>query len=276
VTVRAAFGSQLATKTVTIKPTSPIVTISAADAAASESGDPGRFRLLRTKSNKNELTVNYTVTGKAVNGTDYTTLDGTATFPAGSSSVVVDVIPQQDSSFEGTEIVTLSLDSGEGYRLKKNKQAASIEIADDEPYPVEQPDLTIRRGKGPVIGAAVIDPDPEETTQTLSATSKRNRPVTFTISLVNRSDAPRDYTLLGGAAATGFTVRYLDGSTDITYLMIDGYFAVPQLGPGLARELTLIVTPTDQTPLGGSLQTIIQAQADSRVDSVSVFVERVK
>jgi hypothetical protein len=273
-TVRAAFGGMAATKTVTIKPTSPIVTVSASDGNASESGDPGQFRLLRTKGNKDELTVNYTLSGKAVNGTDYATLSGTATFPAGASSAVVDVTPQQDVDFEGAEIVTLSLDPGAGYRLKKNKQTASVVISDDEPFPAQQPDLTIRLGKGPVVGASVIDTDPEETTQALSTTSKANKPVTFTISLVNRSDTSRDYTLIGGAPATGFTVRYLDGDTDVTDNVIAGYFYVYQLGPGLARELKLIVTPTSATPLGGSLQTVIQARSGTFVDSVSTIVER--
>jgi hypothetical protein len=276
VTVRAAFGGVSATKVVTIKPISPIVTVSAPDATASESGDPGQFRLLRTKANKDELIVNYTLSGKTTNGTDYTTLNGVATFPAGASSVVVDVTPQQDLSFEGAENVILSLDPGAGYRLKKKKQSAIVQINDDEPFPPEQPDLTIRLGKGPISGVSVIDTDPEETTQSLTAASKLNKSVTFTISLVNRSDAPRDYTLLGGAPATGFTVQYLDGPTDVTQSVITGYFIVSQLGPGLARDITLIVTPTSVTPLGGSLQTVIQARCGSLIDAVSTFVERVK
>jgi hypothetical protein len=86
----------------------------------------------------------------------------------------------------------------------------------------------------------------------------------------------RDYTLRGGAAATAFTVQYLDGKTDVTADVIAGTFVVSQLPPGSARELSLIVTPTSETPIGGSLYTVIQAQADTKIDAVATLVERVK
>jgi WD40-like Beta Propeller Repeat len=275
VTVRAAFGSVAATKEVTIKPTSPIISIRASVPTASEAGDPGQFRLLRTNGNKEELSVSYTVTGKATNGTDYAALSGTAVFGEGSSTAMLDVVPQQDPNFEGSESVIVTLEPGPGYRLNK-KHSASLEIRDDEPFPVNQPDLTIRRGKGPTIGALVIDADPDEVSQELTANGRRGKPVKFTISLINRGDVPRDYTLRGGAAATAFTVQYLDGKTDVTADVIAGTFVVSQLPPGSARELSLIVTPTSETPIGGSLYTVIQAQADTKIDAVATLVERVK
>jgi hypothetical protein len=188
---------------------------------------------------------------------------------------VLDVAPQQDANFEGAESVIVTLEPGPGYRLKKNR-TATIDISDDEAFPANQPDLTIRRGRGPTIGAFVIDVDPDAVTQELTASGKRNKPITFTLSLINRGDVPRDYTLRGGAAATGYTVQYLDGATDITDAMIAGTFVVSQLPASSARELTLIVTPTSETPIGGGLHTVIQARADTRIDAVATFVERVK
>jgi hypothetical protein len=277
VTIRAAFSSVAATKEVTIKPTSPIISITASVPTASESGDAGEFRLLRTRGNKEELSVNYTVTGKATNGADYATLSGTATFPEGTSTALLDIVPQQDADFEGAENVIATLEPGPGYRLKK-KISATVEISDDEPFPVNQPDLTMRHGKGPTIGAFVIDADPDEVgqSQVLTVGGKRGRRVTFTISLINRGDVPRDYTLRGGSAATGFTIQYLDGQTDVTADVIAGTFVVSQLAPASARELSVVVTPTSETPIGGSLYTVIQAQADTRIDAVATFVERVK
>jgi hypothetical protein len=275
VTVRAAFSGAAATKVVTIKPTSPVLGITASDPAASESGDTGQVRIIRTKGNKEELTFNYTVTGKASGGADYALLTGTATFPPGASAVVVDIVPVQDATFEGTEDVLVTLEAGPGYRLKKNR-SARVEISDDEPFPANQPDLTIRRGRGAAIGAFFVDRDVDFVLQTLSVEARRAKPTTFTISIINRGDTSRDYVMRGGTAATGFTVQYLDGKVDVTHAMIEGYFHVSQLAPGAAHEVTLIVTPTSETPIGGGLETVIQARADSFIDAVSTYVERVK
>jgi Calx-beta domain len=275
VTVRAAFGSVTAAKEVTIKPTSPIISIRASLPNASEAGNPGQFRLLRTNGIKEELSVSYTVTGKATNGVDYAALSGISVFEAGSSTTILDVAPQQDADFEGSESVIVTLEPGSGYRLKR-KNSASLEIVDDEPFPPNQPDLTLRRGKGPTIGAFAIDAYLDEVSQELTANGKRGEPVKFTILQINRGDVPRDYTVRGGAADTGFTVQYLDGKTDVTADVIAGTFVVSQLAPGSARELSLTVTPTSETPIGGSLYTLIQAQADTRIDTVVTLVERVK
>src|SRR5262249_41693499 len=65
-----------------------VVTISATDASASETGsDPGTFRIFRTGDMTNPLVVSYAIGGTATNGgvsADYTpTLTGTATIAAG-------------------------------------------------------------------------------------------------------------------------------------------------------------------------------------------------
>jgi regulation of enolase protein 1 (concanavalin A-like superfamily) len=56
--------------------------------------------------------VNYTVSGTAVNGTDYQTVSGTATIAAGALGVDVAITPINDSLVEGTETTTLALAAG--------------------------------------------------------------------------------------------------------------------------------------------------------------------
>src|SRR5207248_1006331 len=53
--------------------------------------------------------VTFTITGTAQNGTDYVTIPGTVTIPAGSSSTTVTVSPIDDLIVEGNETVILTV-----------------------------------------------------------------------------------------------------------------------------------------------------------------------
>src|SRR5262249_21363890 len=98
-------------------PATPVVSITAIDANASETGgDPGTFRFTRTGGTVGALAVNYVVaTGPGqASSADYTpTLTGVVTIPSGQSFVDVTITPVDDALFEGPETVTLTLfDSG--------------------------------------------------------------------------------------------------------------------------------------------------------------------
>ncbi|BBD64611.1 5'-nucleotidase/2',3'-cyclic phosphodiesterase [Nostoc commune NIES-4072] len=112
----------------------PTVTIAAQDANAAEAGsDPGIFRISRTGSTTNALTVNYNVATGAGQATsaDYTpTLTGTATIAAGQSFVDITITPVDDTAVEGTETVTLTLNSSANYTL--GTATATVAIADND------------------------------------------------------------------------------------------------------------------------------------------------
>lgn len=95
---------------------------------AESSATAGKFYLSRTGSTAAALTVNYTIGGTATNGVDYVTLPGTATIPAGSPGVDVVVTPIQDTAFEGTETVVLTLAPGAYAR----GPSATMYLSDDE------------------------------------------------------------------------------------------------------------------------------------------------
>ena len=85
----------------------------ASDAVANEAGsDPGEFRITRSGDTSAALTVNYSVGGTATNGSDYQTLSGVVTIPAGASSATVRVLPIDDRVVEAPELVTLTLTAG--------------------------------------------------------------------------------------------------------------------------------------------------------------------
>ncbi|QKQ74692.1 ExeM/NucH family extracellular endonuclease [Nostoc sp. TCL240-02] len=119
----------------TIAASIPTVTIAAQDANAAEAGtDPGIFRISRTGSTTDALTVNYNVATGAGQATsaDYTpTLTGTATIAAGQSFVDVTITPVDDTTVEGTETVTLTLNSTANYTLG-TATTATVVIADND------------------------------------------------------------------------------------------------------------------------------------------------
>ncbi len=58
------------------------------------------------------VTVNYTISGTAINGTDYATITNSVVIPAGQSTVVVPVTVTDDGLVEADETVILTVNSG--------------------------------------------------------------------------------------------------------------------------------------------------------------------
>ncbi|WP_185096823.1 Calx-beta domain-containing protein [Chitinophaga barathri] len=85
-----------------------------------------------------DITVNYTVTGTAINGTDYTSLTGTVTFPSGSNSITLPVTVDDDNIIEITEDVTVTLVGATGvttaspYNISSTAASAAATIADND------------------------------------------------------------------------------------------------------------------------------------------------
>jgi len=102
-------GVEFATITITDTNT-PLVSVTAFDSTAAETGNNrGTFRFSRTGSTAASLTVTFTVTGTATNGTDYQSLTGTVTFLSGIATVDLQVRPLADAVAEGTETVTVTI-----------------------------------------------------------------------------------------------------------------------------------------------------------------------
>ena len=72
---------------------------------------PGVFRISRADT-AHDLTVTYTVGGTAAAGQTYTAPSGTATIPAGSTSVDVEVVPLLDAATTEDKTVALALAAG--------------------------------------------------------------------------------------------------------------------------------------------------------------------
>ena len=96
----------------------PAVSLQVTDGAGSEPGnDTASFAVVCTPAPKVDITVPYTISGTATNGTDYERLSGSVTVKAGQKNAVITVKPLDDTIKEGTEMVQIMLQSGVGYVL---------------------------------------------------------------------------------------------------------------------------------------------------------------
>ena len=99
--------------------------------AAEVAAETGAFTVTRTGETTTALAVNYTLTGTATNGADYTSLAGTVEIPIGSSSATLIVTPLTDAIYEGDETVTFNLAAGI-YVI--GTTAVDVTITDDPDY----------------------------------------------------------------------------------------------------------------------------------------------
>lgn len=120
--------------TVTSDTWKPQISVSAVDGSGSEAGTNSlTYRFSRTSAytNGGAVSVNFSLSGSAVNGTDYATVSGTTTILSGQSFVDVVVTPTDDPDDEDTETVDVNLSSGGHYRIG-SPSGASGTITDND------------------------------------------------------------------------------------------------------------------------------------------------
>ncbi len=113
------------------------ISIVATDANAGETlvgqeANPSSFTLTRTGSTSAALTVALTISGTATNGSDNQRLPTTVTFPAGQSTISLNVNPVDDATPEWNETVKLTLAKSTKYKIDGQKSNASVNIADND------------------------------------------------------------------------------------------------------------------------------------------------
>lgn len=100
-----------------------------------EGGSSGTFTITLDEGAYTSTTVNYTVSGTATNNTDYT-LSGSTTFSTGESSKTITIAPINDTNYDSSETVILTL-TGNGisnnYTVDSTKSSATLTIQDTTP-----------------------------------------------------------------------------------------------------------------------------------------------
>lgn len=109
-----------------------VVSLAASTPTANEAGPVnGVFTLTRTGDLGLPLTVNYTVSGTATAGSDYTTLSGTVTFQAGAISTNLTVAVTDDPGVEFSETVIVTIAGSLNYAIGTG--SATVNLLDNEP-----------------------------------------------------------------------------------------------------------------------------------------------
>ena len=202
----------------------PTVTLTATDAAASETGsNTGLFTVARNGSTLSSLTVFYSVSGTATAGADYATLSGSVTIPSGSTSATITITPVDDTEPECSETVVVTLTANGSYIV--GSPAATVAITDN--------DL-------PTVSIIATDASASEVgvdTGTLLVTRNGCLSSPLTVS----------YTL-GGSATSGSDYQALSGSVAI---------------PAGAASVTITITPIDDSFAEGDETAVVALAANA-------------
>lgn len=165
----------------------PTVNVTASDANASEANlDKGTYTFTRTGSTLSALTVNFTISGTATNGTDYETLPTSVVIPAGKSSVTLDLTPKDDQLLEGNETAIVTLAADVHYTIGANA-AATINLADDDVPPTVTVSATDN---------AAAEPGSNTGTWTFTRTGNLTQDLTVLFDITGTATSGTDYTAL--------------------------------------------------------------------------------
>ncbi len=121
----ASIGNYMISGTITAAADStanPVITLALTPGSVSEDGSSNLiYTFSRSLVTANPLTVNFTISGSATNGSDYSGLvaggNQTVTFAADAATVSVVIDPTADASVEADETVSLMLGLGTGYSI---------------------------------------------------------------------------------------------------------------------------------------------------------------
>ena len=129
------------------------VTISATTPSASEAGPVnGAFRVTRAgtyQGTSPALTVNYSKSGTAASGSDYSALGTTVVIPSGSTTATITLAVIDDTLIEGSETAILTLAAGTGYTIG-SPLVATVTIADNDALPGAPGNLTATPGNNTI------------------------------------------------------------------------------------------------------------------------------
>jgi hypothetical protein len=158
---------------------------------ATEGGTNGSFMITLTNPSSTATTVTFTLTGTALNGTDYNTINGTAVIPAAVITVTIPLVPIDDTVTEPTETVVILLQSATGGVTVDNTPKTLNIIDNDVANTASQASITnvVDATEGGANGSFMI---------TLSNPSSAASTVTFT--LVGSAINGTDYNTIAGTA----------------------------------------------------------------------------
>lgn len=222
-----------------------IITVSATDASAAEASlDPGTFTITRAGLTTLPLTVNYTISGTATNGADYTTVSGSVIIPTSAASATVTITPIDDAIYEGNQTVILTLSANASY-VVGSPSSATVTIADDEST------LTVTATDAAAAEAG-LDPGTFTITRAIVTAS----PLTVNYTMGGKAINGTDYATVSGsviilantATATATITPIDDALSEGNETVILSLSADPSYGIGSPNKATVTIADDESPP----------------------------
>ncbi len=167
----------------------PLVSISTSeDTPAEGTVNSASFYISRSGPTFTDITVgalavNYTVSGTALNGTDYALLSGMATIPDGAAGVDVAITPTDDALLEGTETIVVTIQPSASYGIAVASGAHFL--ADNEAHTVS-------------VGFLVAS---NSTSEALDAVNGQFRLIPVTLTPASAEEVTVEYIVSSGSTA---------------------------------------------------------------------------
>ncbi len=230
------------TATVNITDNEPTVSVSKTKDATETSGQTtgkGTFTFTRTGGTTTQpLTVFYSLSGTATEGSDYNALSGEVVIPIGKTSVTLDVLAIDDAIAEVSESVIVTLEADQAYNLDANtaKRTATVNITDNEPM------VSVTATDNSATESSVVTT--ARATYTLARTGATPQALTVKFDLSGNATLGDDY-----------TIRALQGgvATDLTDTVVI---------PAGAASIVLTVQAVDDSNIEGTESITLTLQAD--------------
>jgi hypothetical protein len=226
----------------------PTVTVSAPDANAAEPSDTGAFSITRSGSTAAALTVTFSISGTAANGTDYVTLGTSVTIPSGAASATVTVTPIDDAAVEGNETAILTLSPSAAYTVG-SPSSATVSLADNDTAPA-LPTVTVS-----ATDAAAAEPS-DPGAFTLTRTGSTSAALTVLVTIGGTATNAGDYASIGssvtipaGAASAVVPVTPIDdGTAEPSETVVLTIAASASYTAGAPSSATVTIADDDPAP----------------------------
>ncbi|WP_287738211.1 Calx-beta domain-containing protein, partial [Microcystis sp. M048S1] len=162
------------------------VTLAVSPASVTEDGTTNLiYTFTRSGVTTNSLTVNYSISGTATNGNDYTLLPTSVTFAANATTATVTVDPTADTTVESDETVALTLAAGTGYTIG-TPDAVTGTITNDD-----LPSITLA-----ISPSSVTEDGTSNLIYTFTRTGDTTNPLTVNYTVEGTATNGNDYTCI--------------------------------------------------------------------------------
>ena len=217
--------------TVTDDDTAPVASFATATGSYTEKAGAASARTQNIRVNfsavlPTDITLNYSVTGTATAGADYTALTGTVAVSASATHVEIPIVVTDDTTDEAGETVILTLNNGTGYTVNASSNTHTLTLVDNDATTV-----TIAAGSD-TLATEGDSNDTAQITLTLSRELYAGESLSTPISTTTSSIGAFTLALSGTPAGVTFS----SSGSIVTFTGLD---------TGSARVATLNVTALD-------------------------------